>query len=145
MILYHYTTAEGLRGIVKTKSIWASDCRFLNDETEFKHGLSIFDKIFDSYGSRSLPSELVDIIRGFRNASDEFCILIASFCQDPDVLSQWRGYNGAAGYALGIDADWLGQNAEVQGFNLKPACYDPGKQQMAIVNKINLLKTRFDE
>ena len=49
MILYHYTTAEGLRGIIEDKAIWASDYRFLNDATEFEYGMSLFDKIFVSF------------------------------------------------------------------------------------------------
>jgi hypothetical protein len=141
MILYHYTNADGLRGIIESKSIWASDCRFLNDATEFNYGLSIFDEIFASYAPTSLPPELADIIRNFRKASLGVCVLVASFCQDPDLLSQWRGYNGAAGYALGIDADWLGQNSDEQGFLLVPTCYD----QRAVVNQIKLLETRFDK
>ena len=54
-ILYHYTTAHGLRCIVESKSIWASDFRFLNDASEFQHGRSIFEKIFREM-HQTLPS-----------------------------------------------------------------------------------------
>jgi hypothetical protein len=34
-LLYHYTTAESLLGIVQSRSLWATDIRFLNDTAEF--------------------------------------------------------------------------------------------------------------
>src|ERR1017187_3396179 len=36
--LYHYTNAIGLQGIVKSKSLWASDLHFLNDRSELIYG-----------------------------------------------------------------------------------------------------------
>jgi hypothetical protein len=36
--LHHYTTAAGLIGILRSKSLWASDCRFLNDRSELVYG-----------------------------------------------------------------------------------------------------------
>lgn len=32
--IYHYTTFEGLIGILKSKSLWATHCKFLNDYSE---------------------------------------------------------------------------------------------------------------
>jgi hypothetical protein len=34
-ILYHYTSQDGLLGILDSKSIWASKVQYLNDEQEF--------------------------------------------------------------------------------------------------------------
>ncbi len=36
-LLYHYTTIEGLLGIVESGSLRASHIRYLNDQTEFKN------------------------------------------------------------------------------------------------------------
>ena len=41
IILYHYTDAKGLEGIITKKVIWASDYRFLNDANELNYGLMI--------------------------------------------------------------------------------------------------------
>ncbi|MHC4042957.1 hypothetical protein [Bradyrhizobium sp. 23AC] len=41
MILYHYTSAAGLHGIVASESLWTSHYRFLNDTSEFRHGWDI--------------------------------------------------------------------------------------------------------
>jgi hypothetical protein len=41
--LYHYTNWDGLSGILKTKSLWATHYRFVNDSSEF----TLFrDKLF---------------------------------------------------------------------------------------------------
>ena len=35
--LYHYTTFTGLLGIVRSRSLWASDVRYMNDSAELRH------------------------------------------------------------------------------------------------------------
>lgn len=35
--LFHYTTLEGLRGILESQTLWATHYRFLNDSTEIEH------------------------------------------------------------------------------------------------------------
>jgi hypothetical protein len=144
MILYHYTTAEGLQGIIKDKSIWASDYRFLSDAAEFNYGLKIFQDIFIQFATE-LPSDVVEVIKdlekdNFATPDFPFSVLIASFCECGDLLSQWRGYNGAIGYAIGFNADWLEQRAKEQDFDLISACYKPEKQQQTIVGAFDLLK-----
>lgn len=143
MILYHYTTAIGLQGIIQDRAIWASDYRFTNDAKEFLHGLEIFQEVLKSYRPTPRMSEIVDIIRDYKPRLD-FCVLLASFCIDPDLLSQWRGYNGGAGYALGIDGDWLEQNAQKQGFHLVPVSYVPEEQKRVALQKLELLRKLAD-
>jgi len=33
-LLYHYTDSAGLQGILESRTLWATDIRYLNDETE---------------------------------------------------------------------------------------------------------------
>ena len=144
-VLYHYTTPQGLQGIIDTKTIWASDYRFLNDATELKHGLAIFDKLFDSHRER-LAKDRVEIIDGLRKSietSRDFCVFIASFCQNGDLLSQWRGYKAA--YALGISGQWLQENAAEQNFELVPIAYSFAQQQASIHAAISLLQNYIDD
>ena len=37
LILYHYTSREGLFGILKSRALWASSYMFMNDIKEFSH------------------------------------------------------------------------------------------------------------
>jgi hypothetical protein len=147
MILYHYTTATGLKGIIRSRTVWASDYRFLNDATEFRYGLAIFEQIFASMTCRSavFSSEVTDLIGRFRQATDEFSVFIAAFSKEPDLLSQWRGYNDGKGYAIGVNADWLSQNADEQGFRLTPVVYDGGDQRRVVEEKLSLLQSLLAE
>jgi hypothetical protein len=42
--LYHYTSVDGLLGILRSKRIWATDIRFLNDRSEFFHAMEEYSK-----------------------------------------------------------------------------------------------------
>jgi hypothetical protein len=43
--LWHYTSIQGFQAIVASKSMWATDLRFLNDREEFIHTRNIANKI----------------------------------------------------------------------------------------------------
>jgi hypothetical protein len=103
-ILYHYTTTSGLVGIVTHCELWASDCQFLNDGTELSYASDIF---FAEVAKLNLPS--IDG-GGYYLAGPSlkyFRMFIACFCEDGDLLSQWRGYGADQGYALGFDTKQL--------------------------------------
>jgi hypothetical protein len=139
MILYHYTNAKGLAGIITKKVLWASDYRFLNDTNELNYGLSVFGALFGEL-SKGLPPEVVEVVGNLKRAFSEFSLLITSFCDHDDLLSQWRGYNGGMGYALGIDAQWLTNIAGTQGANLIPTVYETEQQHQVVVDEVNMLK-----
>ena len=145
MDLYHYTTAQGLEGIITTRSVWASDYRFLNDATEFRYGLNIFEQTLASPRSQNISPEAMDLITRFLAGKSEFSVFIAAFSQQPDLLSQWRGYNNGRGYAIGINADWLTQNAEAQNFSLVPVVYTISDQQRVLNDKLGLLNSLLAE
>lgn len=109
-IIYHYTTISGLIGIVTHHELWASDCRFLNDGTELTYAR---DKFFTEVRKLKLPP-LEDggyILAGRK--SNYFRMFIVCFCENGDLLSQWRGYAADQGYALGFDVKLL--KAQNQG------------------------------
>lgn len=140
-IYYHYTTPHGLQGIINSKEIWASDYRFLNDATEFQHGLTVFDRVFSSERKRwtiKAPS-VSELIERLRGRTDNTSVFIASFTPNGDLLSQWRGYTDGFGFAIGIDADWLIQNASEQGFRQFPVVYDADEHVRVIQDKFQLL------
>jgi len=43
--IYHYTSLEAMMRIVETKSIWATNCQYLNDIHETKYLINIYDDI----------------------------------------------------------------------------------------------------
>lgn len=95
-ILYHYTSIAGLNGILCSRSVWASDCRYLNDEKELVHALDLFLGRLD--GSER---EALSLALHWHNSSRAHCVL--SLSRSPKVLSQWRAYgDDGRGAALGF-------------------------------------------
>lgn len=109
MKIYHYTDLNGLKGIVESNSLWATNLRFLNDATELLHGVkALSDALLNL--EDELGKEKTDFIR------KELCIYQTlnfrktyniSFCKEPDLLSQWRGYGFKQGVCIEFDSDEL--------------------------------------
>ncbi len=133
-LLYHYTDAAGLLGIISSNRLWATDASFLNDPSE---GLLFPERIIDFMrqklcGLRS-PEEkiIIQVEEGLRKQSKPVNAFTISFCDDGDLLSQWRGYGSiGSGYAIGFDQKIL---ALVQLGHLVEVRYDfEGIQEMAL-------------
>jgi hypothetical protein len=109
-LLYHYTTAEGLLGILQSGTLRATDVRHLNDRRELIVSYDLLVQMLQHPNSSinlhsgvgsSLAATMIDY-------QDEPQIgpFSVSFCDASDLLSQWRGY-GRGGYALGFSSDQL--------------------------------------
>ena len=46
--LFHYTSAEGLLGILRDQRVWASDPEYLNDYTELRYGEELVARALES-------------------------------------------------------------------------------------------------
>ncbi len=46
--VYHYTSPEGLLGIINSKSIRFTDCQFMNDRSEYTHIIDLLDKVYNN-------------------------------------------------------------------------------------------------
>jgi hypothetical protein len=113
-LLYHYTTQEGLLGILKSRSIWASHIRFLNDTSEGKIFLGAFTEILEEmrknnqkskgeYSKISTPLKIYRARADIKNLVLSLDIYAASFTRDGDLLGQWRAYSGnAGGFSIGF-------------------------------------------
>lgn len=141
MILYHYTSAAGLYGIVASKSLWTSHYRFLNDTSEFRHGWDIVLAAIERRGAeiRQISSLAWEMIMLFREHSESVHAFVGSLTANGDLLSQWRGYNRGQGFSIGFDAGWLLQNAAAQGFDITPVIYDTEQQHAAADAAVALL------
>jgi hypothetical protein len=134
-ILYHYTSAVGLHGIVTQRCIWATDLHFLNDSRELIHALELASDIIQSpkpnHLSQSqieLSIKMLEYIRRFADIP----IFVASFSENGDLLSQWRAYCPASGgYSLGIRTSSLRANGD-ERFALRPCIYDLDRQRALV-------------
>ncbi len=136
-ILYHYTTREGLLGIIQKREIWAANIRYLNDSSEFTAAVEVAKTVLDTfpYDERKLNKE--SVIKGFYSWLDSLKYqaesYVCSFSEDGDLLSQWRSYTKAGnGYAIGFDTAALRQLAKEQSFFLEQCRYDEPAQKELI-------------
>lgn len=146
-ILYHYTDANGLYGILNSKQIWASSYRFMSDALEFNYGFDLISEIypgkptvqgpFPVFLRNSPDSSFAELIRNWKRTHDYDGLFVTSFSAVGDLLGQWRGYAGLhSGYAMGFCSDDLKSiNSET---SLIACCYD--KQQ-----QLNELKGLIDK
>lgn len=105
--IFHYTSVAGMQGILSQLQFHATEVHYLNDPSEpGKNAAEILEKAFPLI-TDPFRKEILTKIREFvheqqHDISDFRCVV--SFCSDPDIVSQWRGYSGGAlGYALGFD------------------------------------------
>jgi hypothetical protein len=105
-LLFHYTSAESLLGIVETGSLWASQIRYLNDAAELLYSVRLAADVLDVAIPRRpepLRSALAAARESLIHAEAERFFYIGAFSEDGDLLSQWRAYGDAGGgYAVGI-------------------------------------------
>jgi hypothetical protein len=119
-ILYHYTSSRGLLGIVEGNALWATHIGYLNDASELLYASSMVrEALFrrrDSATSQ-VARDFCDFALTSFNLAEALGIYVACFCEEGDLLSQWRGYAGAGeGYSIGVRA---GELAELGGFGFK--------------------------
>lgn len=110
-MIYHYTSAQGLIGILGCNSIdeisiRATDVRFLNDKLELSIGI---EEIKVMKQSETLKSEWNSFINDIEMLINESLIFITSFCENKDSLSQWIAYcPGGGGYCIEFDSSKIG-------------------------------------
>ncbi len=107
--LYHYTSQEGLMGILRDGWIWATHILHLNDYSEYVHALEITKSIAESRiktaegGHRVYYSGVLAATSALIAARPTETY-VAAFCEEKDAMTLWRSYcpeNG--GYAFGFD------------------------------------------
>jgi Protein of unknown function (DUF2971) len=140
-ILHHYTDAFGAHGIISSNCLWATATQFSNDFSEIEYAVSIATEIIEEmWGSKKHISSWEQILAGhlaqlFATPLHTFGQpFIVSFCEDGDLLSQWRAYGRTSGFSFGFSP--LSMNDEVRltckkGFRtmVKRVVYDPAKQR----------------
>lgn len=104
--LFHYTNAEGLLGILRSRIFWGTDITHLNDSSELEYGIELVRGQLDQAVRRRASGKVADLLAAVRENFHSFGRLtayVSCFCQQRDLLSQWRGYGGSGGgYAIGI-------------------------------------------
>lgn len=124
-LLYHYTSAAGLVGIVdldhkKTPDVlgrltfYASDLLWMNDATELAFAGDAIRELAEKRGQR-LEQPWRDICDKYLSkpsleslrAATRPSVCAVSFTKEDDLLSQWVTYGAGGGFAIGLEPPTL--------------------------------------
>jgi hypothetical protein len=148
--IFHYTTVEGLIGIVESNDLWLTDYEFLNDATELRYGLNLLSSVLKDAAEANRDPRTIELIAAWSNKvetppQDRVCL--ACFSSDGDSLSQWRGYgNGASAVAIGFDLQRSSFHL-LHETQLGQVIYDPELQRLRLATAVHvhLQLDRWDE
>ncbi|MCU1302002.1 MAG: hypothetical protein JWQ87_2286 [Candidatus Sulfotelmatobacter sp.] len=111
-ILYHYTSAEGLKGIIESNELWSTSAYYLNDSAEMFYGYDVLKEVLDQWlsnNSRSEDSITLGLARQLRSSFQDLFekrllkpVYLTCFCEEDNLLSQWRAYGQSGGYSIGF-------------------------------------------
>jgi len=140
-ILHHYTDAFGVHGIVTSNSLWATAAQFSNDRSEIEYAVSVaIEIVAETWGLKKKLSAWEQVL------AEHVAQLLAtplhtfgqpfmvSFCEDGDLLSQWRGYGRSSGFSLAFNPLYRDDKVRLvckSGFRtaVRRVIYDPDKQR----------------
>jgi hypothetical protein len=121
--LYHYTTLEGLLGILSQNVLWATKIQYLNDASELTKPIEIAVKMVEdmqkssvlSVETKKSLSEGIEQLNFWREVN----LCVASFCEEGDLLSQWRGYGSfGSAFSVGFKTEKIQDTISKNGFEL---------------------------
>ena len=117
-LIHHYTDSGGLLAIIESKTIRATNVRFMNDSVEATFGWDRIERFLTAKTpSSTREEEVVKLalkalrdVRDMDNLPDSY---IACFSEKENDLSQWRAYGRGKGFSIGFDRDELDHLAQV--------------------------------
>ncbi|WP_322612989.1 DUF2971 domain-containing protein [Dermacoccus abyssi] len=118
--IWHYTTAHGLRVILKSKAFFATATPYLNDSQELTFGKrqirAAGQVLVDKLGGKTEDDDrpaggwnlwaTLNSPPSSQEDEDPWEVpstYTTSFSSEGDMLSQWRAYGGERGFAIGVD------------------------------------------
>jgi hypothetical protein len=144
--LFHYTDLEGVKGIFTSRTLWMSKFTASNDISEIQLAIRHFQGFVQREASEHTKEEgdflreAADQLESFRRTN----ICLASFCEQHDLLSQWRSYgNDGRGIALGFNSKRLVELAQRNGLRLFRCVYDQAAHERIASDLVTLLLASF--
>jgi hypothetical protein len=141
-ILYHYTNAAGMLGIVQDRVLYASSSLHLNDAMEHKIANQFLVRELEA-SNLSTPEK--DAFSSLMEEAAQRSSYVSSFSADGNVLSQWRAYcREGHGFALGFRRNNpIFASAQQHGFSLVRCVYKKDEQRRLCRALINTFRERY--
>lgn len=119
-LLYHYTSPEGLKGIIENKTLFATDLRYMNDSAEYRYVLEMIKNNIDVLcgdDEKIKDGVLFSVdLALFHGLSDPIHRYSISFSMQEDSLTMWNYYtkgDSVKGYAIGFEKWGLLKNLSI--------------------------------
>jgi hypothetical protein len=133
--LFHYTTAEGIQGILQTHSLHMTDYRHLNDPSEFRYSSEVINRCLERYANQPEIARILQPLQKLHGLLDslDFIVCVFSFSETPKSLYEWRAYaDDAKGFCIG-----MAPPASNYSRNLLQMIYDEDEQLITAENCMN--------
>jgi hypothetical protein len=112
--LWHYTSGKGAKGIFESRTLWAGHLGYMSDTSEVGHAMSVNREVVERL-KQELPEHQGTLQRWTEYVTDNPPkswapnVFAVSFSEQPDLLSQWRGYATGAGgpFCIGFPSAML--------------------------------------
>ena len=137
--LYHYTSLEAVRNIIKEGGLWATDIHYFNDSAELGHTAALLrdeirGRLDDGTGNRVILNQMLQWVG--ERITNGHTVFVASLTPNGNLLSQWRGYcSYGKGLSLGFSPAHVVACADEQSYDLGECIYD-GDRQREIVKAV---------
>jgi len=112
--IYHYTTAEGVKGIIENNQFWVTKSDFLNDKLEFQYATKIMTEMCKLYIKNSRIQSIfikyvIDEISKLSDDKDSSLngYYVISFSEKQDSALLWSEYSDFMGYCIEFDFQQL--------------------------------------
>jgi hypothetical protein len=145
-LLWHYTSFQGLYGIVTEGEFIASSLAYVNDTEEFQFTIRPLLALAEARWQQRLGDEIAagpDDTNSFQfkllkttlasvfDVISSKTMFVTCFSKEADDLSQWRSYTPhPPGFAIGFDEEELRLVGSSSGFSLLECRY-PDKEELA--------------
>ena len=139
--LCHYTNLESAISILGGGDLWLTNSRYSNDDEELNYGHRLVDAVIDelehdSSADTSRVHWLRTLHKQLRAARGDQ-VYVCCFCEQDNLLSQWRGYaENGGGISIEFDPDGFtavaGPGCPHGLMRLWKVFYDPEQQKKII-------------
>ena len=150
--LYHYTTAEEVRGIVENREFLATKSDFLNDKLEFQYAVEVMERLTEKYIVNQELRErffsklkkeidrlgvITPICEGDGDCEmDEMSFYVVAFSKLQNNALLWVEFTDFRGYCLEFDYEKIVEGFQNRVFLHGTVIYDEEEQMNGLLESL---------